>query len=296
MEITSIFPIPGQTERRVGMICVFDCETVPDTDLIRKNFGVEGLDDAGAISKAQQTYAESHGGSTFLPLPYHRVVALSAVIADEFGNLLKVGDFGNGSDEEEKIIRHFFEFVEEKNPRLVSFNGRGFDMPMLLIRAMKYNMSFPAWFDQNNPRLNKTKWENYRQRFAEEFHTDLLETLGNFGAVRNLKLDTLCSMAGLPGKYDVSGDQVTDLYYAGKLDRIREYCQSDVLNTYWLWLKYELLKGRLTLEDYMRFLTNMRDGLPEDMGYNRPFSEAIAQELEKTDATMTRRKERNANG
>ncbi len=278
------------------MVCVFDCETIPDIELVRKNFDIEAEDEHEAIAEAQEIYAQTHNGSTFLPLPYHRVVAISAVIADEFGDFRKVGDFGNESEKEEDIIRHFFEFIERKNPRLISFNGRGFDMPMLLIRAMRYNISFPAWFDQNNPVLNKTKWENYRQRFAEEFHTDLLDTLGGFGAVRNLKLDTLCSMAGLPGKYDVSGDQVTDLYYAGELDKIREYCQSDVLNTYWLWLKYELLKGELTLEDYMRFLTNMRDRLPEEMGYKRPFSEAITRELEKSDATAKQKNERSFNG
>jgi len=263
------------------MICVFDCETIPDIELIRRHFDVEGLGDAAAIEKAQSLYAETHNGSTFLPLPYHRVVALSAVVADEFGNFLKVGDFGNEREEEVEIIRHFFEFIEAKNPRLVSFNGRGFDMPMLLIRAMRYNLSFPAWFDQNNPQLNKTKWENYRQRYAEEFHTDLLDTLGNFGAARNLKLDLLCSMAGIPGKYDVSGDQVTDLYFAGQLDKIREYCQSDVLNTYWLWLKYELLKGRLTREDYARFLESMREKMPRERGYYAPFAEAIGAELER---------------
>jgi predicted PolB exonuclease-like 3'-5' exonuclease len=259
------------------MICVFDCETIPDIELIRKNFDVEGLDEKEAIDTAQEQYANTYN-TTFLPLPYHRVVALSAVIADEFGRFVKVGDFGGGEDDEEAIIRDFFGYIERKNPKLVSFNGRGFDMPMLLIRAMRYNISFPAWFDQDNRMLNKTKWENYRQRYAEGFHTDLLDSMGSFGAVRNLKLDTLCAMAGLPGKYDVSGDQVTDLYYADKLDKIREYCQSDVLNTYWLYLKYELLRGDLVLEDYYSFLQTMRDKLP-DLGYRQPFSNSIEAEL-----------------
>ncbi len=259
------------------MICVFDCETIPDIDLIRQNFDVNGLEDYAAITVAQEQYAHDHN-TTFLPLPYHRVVAISAVIADGFGNFIKVGDFGKGEDDEAAIIRDFFGYIEAQNPRLVSFNGRGFDMPMLLIRALRYNLSFPAWFDKSNPQLNKTKWENYRQRYAEEFHLDLLDSMGSFGAVRNLKLDTLCAMAGLPGKYDVSGDQVTDLYYAGELDKIREYCQSDVLNTYWLFLKYELLRGTLTLEDYYRFITTMRDKLP-DLGYHQPFTEAIEAEL-----------------
>lgn len=259
------------------MLCIFDCETIPDTTLIQKTYEVEGLSEYEATIKAQEEYKEKHN-NTFLPLPYHRLVALSAVIADEFGNFIKVGDFGNGSDEEVDIIRHFFSFIEEKNPKLVSFNGRGFDMPMLLIRAMKYNLSIPAYFDKNNPLLNKSKWENYRQRYAEHFHTDLLDSLGSFGAVRNLKLDILCTMAGIPGKYDVSGDQVFELFYQGKIDKIREYCQSDVLNTYWLYLKYELLKGTLTLEDYYRFLETMKEKLPE-LGYHKVFTEAIDNEL-----------------
>lgn len=261
------------------MICIFDCETIPDIDLIEETFDVSGESDLEVIKSALKLYNEEKN-STFLPLPYHRLVTLSAVIADEFGRFIKVGDFGEGADDEESIIRHFFRFVEDKNPKMVSFNGRGFDMPMLLIRAMKYNISFPAWFDQNNPMLNKTKWENYRQRFAETFHTDLLDSMGSFGAVRNLKLDTLCTMAGIPGKYDVSGDQVLDLYYDDKLELIKEYCQSDVLNTYWLYLKYELLRGDLTLDDYYNFIETMRDKLPK-LGYHEPFTKAINKELER---------------
>ena len=260
------------------MICIFDCETIPDYELIKSTFDVGKLDEYEAILKAQEIYKESHN-STFLPLPYHRVVAISAVIADEFGNFIKVGDFGNDSEEEEDIIRHFFSFVEEKNPKLVSFNGRGFDMPMLLIRAMRYNLSFHSYFDQDNPQLGKSKWANYRQRYSEEFHTDLLDSLGSFGAVRNLKLDTICNMAGVPGKYDVSGDQVFELFYEGEIEKIREYCQSDVLNTYWIYLKYELLRGRLTIEDYYRYLANMKERLPK-LGYHKPFCDAIDRELE----------------
>ncbi len=259
------------------MICIFDCETIPDIELISQTFETSAEGELETIQEALAQYEEQKG-TTFLPLPYHKLVALSAVIADEFGRFIKVGDFGEGSDEEESIIRHFFSFIEDKNPRLVSFNGRGFDMPMLLIRAMKYNIIFPAWFDQSNPMLNKTKWENYRQRYAEHFHLDLLDSIGSFGAVRNLKLDTLCTMAGIPGKYDVSGDQVLKLYYDDKLPLIKEYCQSDVLNTYWLYLKYELLRGDLAIDDYYSFLQTMRDKLPQ-LGYHEPFSRAIEQEL-----------------
>jgi predicted PolB exonuclease-like 3'-5' exonuclease len=263
------------------MVCIFDCETIPDIELIRREFDVEGLDDLEATKKAQDIFASKNGGSTFLPLPFHKVVAISAVIGDRAGRFKKVGDFGEGSSDEKNIIAHFFQFIESKNPRVVSFNGRGFDMPMLLIRALKYNLSFPAWFDSSNPAFKKSKWENYRQRYSEEFHLDLMDTLSSFGAVRNINLNLLCSMADLPGKYDVDGSQVVDLYYQGKIEKIREYCQSDVLNTYLLFLKYELLNGNLAIKDYYSFLDSMREALPKEMGYYEIFHQFLTQELEK---------------
>ena len=148
-------------------------------------------------------------------------------------------------------------------------------MPMLLLRSMKYHLSANAYFEENNPQFNKSKWENYRQRYSERFHTDLLESLGNFGSVRNLKLDALSNLIGFPGKYDTSGDQVLELYYQGKQEKIDTYCQSDVLNTYGLYLNYELLKGNLTQEDYCGILTGMKEKLPKESGYYEVFCNAI---------------------
>jgi hypothetical protein len=256
------------------MLCVFDCETIPDYELVVKTFEIEqGLGEYEASLKAQQLHEEKNN-TAFLPLPYHKVVALSAVIADDYGRFIKVGDFGKGSDDEEDIISHFFEFIEKDNPKLVSFNGRSFDMPMLLIRAMKYDLTLHAFFDTNNPQVGKNKWENYRQRYSENFHTDLMDSISQFGAARGLKLDTLCTMADIPGKYDVSGDQVMELFYQGKIDKIKEYCQSDVLNTYWLFLKYQMLRGDLTKEQYLDCLASIK--LDSKMGYYDVFTQAIA--------------------
>ncbi|MGM0533020.1 MAG: 3'-5' exonuclease [Campylobacterota bacterium] len=261
------------------MLCVFDCETIPDPGLIRKTFEIDpSLGDYEVCNEAMRMHEEAKG-TTFLPLPYHKVVAISAVIADDYGRFVKVGDFGRDSQKEEDIISHFFEFIEKDNPKLVSFNGRSFDMPMLLIRAMKYDLSLHAFFDNNNPVLHKTKWANYRQRYSEEFHTDVMDSLSQFGAARGLKLDTLCAMAGIPGKYDVSGDQVMELFYEGKIDKINEYCQSDVLNTYWLFLKYQQLRGDLTHEHYKECLASVK--LDEKMGYFDVFSNAIADIIDK---------------
>ena len=251
------------------MVCVFDCETIPDLDLVKKNYEITQTDEILICEEAFFTQEEKTG-SSFLPIPFHQVVTISAVIADDYGNFVKVGTFkGN----EEDIIRDFFKFIDTKTPKLVSFNGRNFDLPMLFIRALKYNLSLPAYFDNSN------KWENYRVRFSEQYHIDLIETLGNYGAVRGLKLDTLASMAGLPGKFDVHGDEVYKLYFDGEIKKIEEYCESDVLNTYWLWLKYEVLKGNLLKSDYFLYLQTMADKLEDIKSYTPVFREFIQKEL-----------------
>jgi predicted PolB exonuclease-like 3'-5' exonuclease len=259
------------------MLCVFDCETIPDLEMVKKFYTTYSEDEYMICQEAFDAQEEKTG-SSFLPLPFHKVVTISAVIADDFGNFIKVGTFANGK-EEKYIIEEFFKFIDSKNPKIVSFNGRAFDMPMLLIRAMKYNISLPAYFEVNNQALNKSKWENYRTRFSENFHNDLLETIGNYGAVRGLKLDEICYMSGLPGKFDVHGDEVTKLYFDGEADKIEEYCESDVLNTYWLYLKYELLKGTLSLNEYKDILSGFFDKIPENKSYSKVFREYIQKEL-----------------
>jgi predicted PolB exonuclease-like 3'-5' exonuclease len=259
------------------MICVFDTETIPDFQLIRDVFGYEGSDDE--VARLAMEEQKSKSGSDFLPVAFHQAVAISAVIADDFGMFLKVSSM-EGKDEQE-MISAFLSFIDRKNPKLVSFNGRSFDFPMLLTRAMRYNLSCPAYFETDNKELGKSKWDSYRYRYSDRFHVDLMDHISDFGAIRGLKLDHLCSMSGLPGKYDVSGEQVMDLYLKGEIEKIKEYCESDTLNTYWLYLKYELLKGNVTFEDYKRSIISMSDKLPAHRGYKDVFNAAVEKELSK---------------
>lgn len=259
------------------MICTFDIETIPDTKLLQEIHGYTGSDEEIALQaiKAQ----EEKSGSGFLPHIFHKIVAISAVIADEFGTFRKVSSM-DGKNEKE-LVGDFLKFLDSHNPKLVSFNGRGFDVPLLMLRALQYNLTCKAYFEVENRELSKNKWENYRSRYSDRFHIDLMDSLSEFGAVRGLKLDHICTMAGLPGKYDVSGDQVMELYFSDKLEKIKEYCESDVLNTYWLYLKYELLKGNLTKEDYARSLSMMSEKLDKTKEYTTIFQEHIKKELEK---------------
>jgi predicted PolB exonuclease-like 3'-5' exonuclease len=261
------------------MICIFDCETIPDVALARSEFDIEGSD--FEVSKRAFEIQEEKNGYSFLPLPFHQVVAISAVITDDFGKFEKVSSI-HGENEKE-MIENFLNFINKKEPKLVSFNGRAFDMPMLMVRAMKYNLSCPAYFEKENRELNKSKWDNYRSRYSDRFHVDLMDHIGEFGAVRGLKLDTLCKMAGLPGKYDVHGDEVTELYYNQETKKIKEYCESDVLNTYWLYLKYELLKGNLMISDYAMYLENFQEKLDTDKSYTDIFKKYIEEEIKRID-------------
>jgi hypothetical protein len=257
------------------MICVFDIETIPDAELIRKTFHINGDDiEVSAVAMDEQ---EQSSGSSFLPLPYHKIVAISAVIADDFGVFKKVSSI-EGTDEK-AMIQNFLGFLDKHNPKLISFNGRSFDMPLLMIRAMKYNLTCSAYFEVENRDLGKSKWDNYRYRYTDRFHVDLMDHISEFGATRGLKLDVLCSMIGAPGKYDVHGDQVFELYYENEIEKIKEYCESDVLNTYWLFLQYELLKGNVTLEDFKRALATMSANLKDEKSYTQIFKEAVQNEI-----------------
>jgi len=122
------------------MICVYDIETIPDAALIRKTYHIEG-DDIEVSTRAMSDQ-EEESGSSFLPLPYHKIVAISAVIADDFGTFKKVSSIEGASEKE--MIANFLAFLDKHNPKLISFNGRSFDMPLLMIRAMQYNLTCRA--------------------------------------------------------------------------------------------------------------------------------------------------------
>lgn len=280
------------------MICVFDIETVPDIELVRQYYELDSS--LSEIEVCQHAFSaqKEKSGSEFLPIYWHRVVSIASVICDEYGKFIKVGNFGKKSAEstetksnadssafahladERAILSDFLRFINSKEPRLVSFNGRGFDLPTIMLRAMKYNLSAFGYFESENASKTKNKWENYRARYSEKWHTDLLECLGNFGSVRNLNLDNVCKMLGIVGKYEVSGGDVYSLYYDKKdIEKIDFYCQSDVLNTYWLYLKYAILKDELRLEDYAGILEDFKEKLPKDREYSQAFIANINAEL-----------------
>ncbi|MGX2972677.1 3'-5' exonuclease [Helicobacter sp. T3_23-1059] len=288
------------------MICVFDIETVPDIELLKAYYNLDSALSEIEVCEYAFSAQKEKSGSEFLPIYWHRVVSIASVVCDEYGRFIKVGNFGkkdsniatpstkstqidsNDSShfthlaDEKQILSDFLGFINSKEPKLVSFNGRGFDLPTIMLRSMRYNLSAFGYYEEQNESKTKSKWENYRARYSEKWHTDLFESLGHFGSVRALNLDNVCKMLGIVGKYEVSGGDVYSLYYGKKdIEKIDFYCQSDVLNTYWLYLKYAILKDELRVEDYAGILEDFRDKLPKDRAYSQAFLSNITAELEK---------------
>lgn len=265
------------------MICVFDIESVPDVDLLREIYGYEGsdLEVCNLAFKAQREVS----GSDFLPLSFHKITSIASVLADEFGNFIKVGNFAKNIDfknREEALLDEFSKFLNKRNPKLISFNGRGYDMPLICLRALKYNTNLYSYYEVVNKECGKDKWENYRQRYSERFHLDLFDVLGNYGANRSLNLDSVCKMSGIMGKFEVDGSQVYELIFKDNdLAKVDFYCQSDVLNTYWLFLKFELTRSMINIDDYVTNLERMKDNLPQNAPYKEKFIQTIETEIAK---------------
>lgn len=266
-------------------ISIFDCETIPDFEALRAVFGYEGSDEevANLAYKAQKEKT----GSEFLPVNFHKIVNISSVITDHKAQFIRVSSI-NGEDEKE-ILEKFTNFINKNIPRLVSFNGRGFDLPLIAIRSMKYNLPFGMYFKVEDKNLNIGKWNNYRDRYSGAFHLDLLDSFQEFGSIRGISLDGLCKTYGLPGKYDTHGDQVLELFLNGEISKISEYCESDALNTYLLYLKYEIIRENLNYDDYFINLNLMKEFINnKKLSYKEPFVECIDKEIEKIYSKITK--------
>jgi predicted PolB exonuclease-like 3'-5' exonuclease len=228
-----------------------DLETVPDEDLVTAVDGEPSrpyADKLGRLLAARR--AQSGGRSDFLPIPYHRPVAACAIEATERDGALRVSDVLCWTDRrgpEAGFLERTWSRLEGRT--LVTFHGRGFDLPVLELRSLKLGLSLPAWFAGG------------RQGGPAEHH-DLFELLSNGGAAPGAPLDLYAKLVGLPGKEGVAGKDVGALYAQGALDRIAGYCMSDVVQTWLLYLRWRLLEGTLTPGGYALSVASCREDLP----------------------------------
>ena len=252
-------------------IFVFDIETVPDVDGGRRLYDLDGLNDADVASVMFNMRRQETGDSEFLRHHLHKVVAISAVF--RHGDTFKVWSLGTTESDEKELIQRFFDGLERYTPTLVSWNGGGFDLPVLHYRGLVNGVSAPKYWDMGDDDRD-FKWNNYVSRYHWR-HTDLMDVLAGFQPRANAPLDEMATLMGFPGKMGMSGARVWDNYLEGNLQGIRDYCETDVLNTYLVYLRFELMRGKLSQEQYESECQLVRDTLKaEDKSHFTSFLEA----------------------
>ncbi len=226
-------------------ILAFDIETVPDCPGIRKIHGLpEDLADAEVAEVAFQK-RRVQTGSDFLPPHLQRVVVISCVLRNDDG--LRIFSIGEPDAAEPQAIQRFFEGINRYVPQIVSWNGRNFDLPVLVARGLIHSVTAACFWDTGAD--NKDfRWSNYINRFHDR-HLDLMDVLAMYGG-RGSPLDEVARLAGFPGKLGVGGGAVWDSYRQGELAAIRDYCEADCLNTYLLFLRLQLMRCVLSAEQY----------------------------------------------
>jgi 3'-5' exonuclease len=224
-------------------ILVFDIETIPDTQSGRRLYDLEGLSDKEVAEVMfNHRRQETDGSSDFLRLHLHKVVAISAVLSTS--GSINVWSLGNEDANEKEILQRFYEGIERYTPRLVSWNGRGFDLPVMHYRALLHGIQAPRYWETGNDDQS-FRWNNYISRFHDR-HTDVMDMLAGYEFRAVAPLDQIATMLGYPGKMGMSGDKVWETYLRGDLESIRNYCETDVLNTYLVYLRFELMRGNYT--------------------------------------------------
>lgn len=248
-------------------VIVFDIETVPDAGATRRLLGLPDLNDLEARDALSDYFMEKTGGRNDFPRqPFHQVVAISyAQLVFEPGEegpelvVRRVASGGDAKSSERELLEGFFGLIDRRAPRLVSFNGRGFDIPVLKYRAMVHGLSCPRWFSEGD------KWNNYDARYAGEYHVDLLEVLSDYGASARCSIHEVASAFGIPGKLDTAGGDVRDMFEAGAISSIRDYCETDVCTTLLIFLRWQLFTGALSEGAYARSVLGLSHYLESEV-------------------------------
>ncbi|MEW6647851.1 MAG: 3'-5' exonuclease [Pseudomonadota bacterium] len=250
-------------------VLVFDIETVPDVASGRRLYGLDGLDDHD-VANVMFHKRRQETGNDFLRLHLQRIVAISVVLRSR--DDIRVWSLGEEEADEKEIVQRFFDGIDRFTPTLVSWNGSGFDLPVLHYRALLHGIQAPRYWETGDEDQG-FRWNNYISRYHYR-HTDVMDVLAGYQARANAPLDEIATMLGFPGKMGMSGDKVWDAFQAGDLAGIRNYCETDVLNTFLVYLRFELMRGRISSGEYDAECQRVRDYLAKE---NKPhFGEFLA--------------------
>jgi predicted PolB exonuclease-like 3'-5' exonuclease len=233
---------------------VFDIETIPDVDFGRRLLGLPGLPDA-EVAAAMFAQRRQQSGNDFLPLAQHRVVAIACALRR--GDSLKIWSLGDADSTERELLERFFDGIERFTPDLVSWNGGGFDLPVMHYRCMLHGVRAARYWETGDEDT-AFRYNNYLSRFHWR-HLDLMDVIAGFQARGRASLADVASLLGLPGKMGFSGAEVWGAWQAGNLEGIRRYCETDVLNTYLVFLAFQRMRGHLGEPEWEAERARVRD-------------------------------------
>jgi predicted PolB exonuclease-like 3'-5' exonuclease len=237
---------------------VFDIETVPDVEYGRRLYGLGDLDD-DQVARIMFTQRRAETGGEFLPLEQHRIVAIS--VAFRTRDTLKVWSLGDRDSSERELVARFFDGIGKHTPDLVTWNGGGFDLPVLQYRSLLHSVPAARYWEIGDEDTS-FRYNNYLSRFHWR-HIDLMDVLSGFQGRGRASLEDVASLLGFPGKLGMRGADVWSAFQAGRIDEIRNYCETDVLNTYLIYLRFELIRGRLSVAEHKAEIARVRTCLAE---------------------------------
>lgn len=240
-------------------ILVFDIETVPDVQGLRQLWALAPeVSDEGVVELAQQRRRQATGGD-FLPPHVQRVVAISCALRDR--DTVRVWSLGAPGEDERSLVKRFFDGIDKYTPQLVSWNGASFDLPVLHYRALVHGIVASRYWDMGDDD-REFKFNNYISRFHTR-HLDLMDILAGYQNRAWAPLDEIAQLCGLPGKLGMDGSQVWPAFRRGEIEGIRNYCETDVANTYLLFLRFQVMRGALEPAQYDSEVALFRQFLAE---------------------------------
>ena len=258
-------------------VLVFDIETVPDVAGLRTVHDLPAdLSDAEVAEFAFQKQ-RAKNGSDFLPHHLQRIIVISCALRSDDG--FRVFSLAEPKLSEGGIVQRFFDGIEKFTPQLVSWNGGGFDLPVLHYRGLIHGIAAPRYWDMGEGDYRDSrdfKWNNYISRYHTR-HTDLMDILALYQPRANAPLDDLAKLMGLPGKLCMDGSAVWGAWLDGKIDDIRDYCETDVVNTWLVFLRFQKMRGAMTAAEHETEIAFVREQLAaSDAALWRAFTAAWA--------------------
>ena len=244
-------------------ILAFDIETIPDVEGGRKIYELQDLNDS-EVATAMFNKRREKVGNEFIATHLQKVVAISAVYRNLQKDQFSVWTLGAEDSTEKEIVQNFFDGVDKHTPTLVTWNGSGFDLPVLHYRGLLNGVQAPRYWELGEDD-NNFKWNNYISRFHQR-HTDLMDVLAGYNNRAFAPLDEIAVLLGFPGKMGMSGSKVWSQFEAGEIKAIRDYCETDALNTYLVYLQWQFIRGQLSDADLQRehdvIKSNLENGAP----------------------------------